>query len=522
MNLVPRPRIVLPPRGVVARDDRSAIGAPGEAAAVAALLREQLRPATGLALASGGADASIRLRIDRDALPGPEAYRIEVDADRVDLVGGGPAGLFCATQTLRQLLPPQVFSPLPVAGIDWTVPAVTIEDEPRFTWRGALLDVARHHYPKAWVMRFIDLAAMHKLNMVQLHLTDDQGWRLEIRKHPRLTEVGAWRRETIAGHDPLHLEYHSPMQRIFQPASPVFDGIPHGGFYTREDIAEIVAYAARRFITIVPEVEMPGHMQAAVAAYPELGNTGEPVEVWTRWGISKHVLNVEDATVGFCRDVLAEVMELFPGPFVHIGGDEVPKDEWRASPAAQRRIRKLGLRDEAELQAWFTRQLVAFLEANGRRLVGWDEIIEGGLAPGATVMSWRGEEGGIAAARADHAVVMAPVMRTYFNLYEVESAATEPIAFPEILTLPTAYAFDPIPPELTPDEARHILGGQCALWSEYSPNGAVAERALYPRTCAFSEAVWSAEKEPFERFRERLGLHLRRLDAMDVRYRPLD
>ena len=524
-TLIPWPRKLTTREGSFTIDARTTISAPGEAGPVADVLREQLCPALGFPLADAfpgeaggggvslrvGVTAGIRMTIDPTTGLGTESYRLEVSTAGIDLVGGDAAGLFYATQTLRQLLPAAAFRAAPIADVAWTVLAVSIEDGPRFGWRGGLLDVGRYFFPKAFVLRYIDLLAMHKLNVLHLHLTEDQGWRLEIRKYPRLTEVGAWRAETMIGD-----------LRGAEVTGFHLDGTPHGGFYSQHDIREIVAYAARRFVTIVPEVELPGHSQAAIAAYPELGNTGERLPVATTWGIKRHVLNVEDSTLDFYRDVFHEVLELFPSRFVHIGGDECPKDEWQASPAAQQRMRELSLADEDELQSWFIRQFDGFLTEHGRRLVGWDEILEGGLAPGATVMSWRGEAGGIAAARAGHDVVMVPDDYTYFDYSQSADRAAEPVADGGVVTLETVYGYEPIPAELEPDEARHVLGAQFALWTEYVPDPAHAEYMTFPRACAFAEVVWSLERETYPGFLARLEAHLDRLRAMEVRFRPLD
>jgi hexosaminidase len=525
MTLIPRPRQLDVREGSFTIEAGTTMFAPGEAGPVADLLREQLIPAMGFwlgdarAVSTGGgptlpgdgAAAGIRMAVDRVSGLGPECYRLDVSPTGIDLVGGDAAGLFYATQTLRQLLPAAVFGETPVTGTAWTVPAVSIEDGPRFGWRGALLDVGRYFLPKAFVLRYIDLLALHKLNVLHFHLTEDQGWRLEIRKYPRLTEIGAWRSETMIGH------LTSAKASGFR-----FDGTPHGGFYSQDDIREIVAYAARRFVTVVPEVELPGHSQAAIAAYPELGNTTERLSVETTWGIKRHVLNVEEATLGFYRDVFEEVLDLFPSRFIHIGGDECPKDEWRASTAAQRRMRALGLTDEDQLQSWFIRQFDGFLAEHGRRLVGWDEILEGGLAPGATVMSWRGETGGIAAARAGHDVVMVPDDFTYFDYYQSADRSAEPVADGGLVTLETVHGYEPIPAELTPDEARHVLGAQFALWTEYVPDPAQAEYMTFPRACAFAEVVWSPGPGSYRAFLGRLESHLDRLRAMDVGFRRLD
>jgi hexosaminidase len=395
-------------------------------------------------------------------------------------------------------------------GTAWTVPAVSIEDYPRFVWRGFMLDVARHFMPKEFVKKTIDLLAFHKLNRLQLHLTDDQGWRIEIRRYPRLTQVGAWRRETIMG----------------RPADDStkwrFDGEPHGGFYTQDDIREIVAYAQARFVTVVPEIEMPGHSQAAIAAYPELGNRGDTLPVLTFWGVNPNILNPGDPTIAFEQNVLTEVMALFPSRWIHIGGDEAPKAQWKVSPLAQSRMRELGLKDENELQSYFTHRMDQFLTAHGRSLIGWDEILEGGLAPNATVMSWRGTEGGIAAARAGHDVVMAPTSHTYFDYYQSADTTTEPLAIGGFLPLDTVYAFDPVPAGFTATEASHVLGGQGQVWTEYIADPKRVEYMAFPRASALAEVLWTprANRE-YGDFVRRLTTHVGRLAVLDVQYRPL-
>jgi hexosaminidase len=422
-----------------------------------------------------------------DPALGPEAYRLETSMSGIRIVGGDDAGVFYAKQTLKQLAPAE----------GGPVPGVVIEDRPAFGWRGSLLDVARHFMPKEFVLRYIDLLALHKLNVLHLHLTNDQGWRIEIQRYPKLTEVGAWRAETMN------------------------DGVPHGGFYTQDDIREIVDYAARRFIRVMPEIEVPGHTRAAIASYPELGNSGWPIGVKTSWGIETRVLNVEEATVEFFEHVFEEVFELFPSVFVHVGGDECPRDEWRASARAQQLRRERGLANEDELQSWFIRSLDTFFAENGRRLVGWDEILEGGLAPGATVMSWRGEEGGLAAAEAGHDVVMTPRWFTYFDYRQSDDLA-EPPAQPYLLPLEKVYSYQPIPSGLSAAAARHVLGAQFALWTEHIATPRQAEYMAFPRACAFAEVVWSEKRQPYGAFLARLREHLPRLSALGVGYRPLD
>jgi hexosaminidase len=370
-------------------------------------------------------------------------------------------------------------------------------------WRGCLLDVARHFLPKADVLRLVDLLAVHKMNVLHLHLTDDQGWRLEVRRYPELTRVGAWRRESMVG-----------------PGGP-FDGRPHGGFYPQDDIREIVAYAAERFVTVVPEVDVPGHSQAAIAAYPFLGNGSGPVDVCTEWGVSSRVLNVSDETLDFYRGVLDEVLELFPSPYVCLGGDECPKDEWQASPHAQARMRELGLADEDELQSWFLTQLSSYLIERGRRPYGWDEILDGGLPPGAVVASWRGTAGAVAAARAGHDVVLCPTASAYLD-YRQSDRPDEPVPVGTLLRLEDVYAFDPVPPEVAAVGAERVLGAQCNVWTEHLPSVRAVDYAAFPRLCAFAETVWSPAGRDLGDFRTRLAAHQPRLDALGVEYRHDD
>jgi len=479
-------------------------------------LADWLQPATGYRLAVVGAAGSggkvISIRLDPTlARLGEEGYRLTATRTRINIRALRPAGAFYAVQTLRQLLPPDIFRAAQVDSVAWSVPGVEIEDMPRFPWRGAHLDVSRSFMPKEFVKKYVDLLALHKLNRFHWHLTDDQGWRIEIKKYPRLTSVGAWRRQTLVG-----------IQRSYADTTQwVFDGRPHGGFYTQDDIREVVAYAKARFVTVVPEIEMPGHAQAAIAAYPELGNTGQQLEVLTRFGINPNIFNAEDATVRFLQDVLTEVIALFPGKYIHIGGDEAIKDQWQASARAQALIRERGLKDEHELQSWFIHQMDAFLAARSRSLVGWDEILEGGLAPNATVMSWRGMEGGIAAALAGHDVVMTPTSHTYFDYYQSQDMTKEPPAIGGFLPLDTVYAFEPVPAALTPEQAAHILGTQGQIWTEYQRNPKNVEYMVFPRLLALAEVAWTPrELKNFADFRGRLAKHAVRLGVLDVNYRP--
>ena len=508
--LVPRPVSVTPKPGAFTLTADTRLLASKEALPVARLLRDSLAPATGfdLAVASSGRGRAIDLRLDRGLTRlGPEGYRLSVTPERVEVRASAPAGLFYGTQTLLQLLPDAVFRRAPVPGVAWTVPGVEIEDRPRFGWRGMMLDAGRYFLPKEDVLKFLDLMALHKFNRFHFHLTEDQGWRVEIKKYPKLTEVGAWRKESMLGH----------------ARDQKWDGRPHGGFYTQDDLREIVAYAAARHITVVPEIEMPGHSTAAIAAYPELGNVdvlnGKKLEVSTSWGVHRDVLNAEESTVRFYQDVLTEVLDIFPSEFIHIGGDEAPKDQWKASPRAQALIKERGLKDEHELQSWWIRQMDQWLAARGRRLLGWDEILEGGLAPGAAVMSWRSTEGGIAAAKAGHDAVMAPNQFTYLDYYQTEDKAKEPVAIGGFLPLEKVYGYDPVPEGFTPEQAKHILGVQGQVWGEYVADRKKMEYMAFPRACALAEVAWSPQSaRDLADFRKRLPAHLKRLDRLDVGY----
>ncbi|WTF11758.1 beta-N-acetylhexosaminidase [Streptomyces sp. NBC_01613] len=512
MELIPAPRhFTQGASGHDALDEATLLETGPGTEGVARWLRSTVGAATGLPLREGrDHDNRIVLSIEAD-LP-PEGYRIVIDGSARRIQGGSAAGVFWGAQTFRQLLGPDAFRRAPLrVGQEWAVPMGTIEDAPRFRWRGFMLDVARHFMPKEGVLRHLDLMAAHKLNVFHFHLTDDQGWRVEIKRYPKLTEAGSWRARTKFGHR----------------ASPLWEEKPHGGFYTQDDIREIVAYAAERHITVVPEIDVPGHSQAAITAYPELGNTDvidtTSLSVWDTWGISANVLAPTDTTLRFYEGVFEELLELFPSDFIHVGGDECLKDQWRQSPTAQARIKELGLADEDELQAWFIGHFDKWLTARGRRLIGWDEILEGGLADGAAVSSWRGYAGGVAAARAGHDVVMCPEQYVYLD-HRQAAGEDEPVPIGYVRTLEDVYRFEPVPPELTPDEARHVLGTQANVWTEVMEDPARVDYQTFPRLSAFAEVAWSSLPAPADRdyadFERRMAVHYRRLDALGVGYRP--
>ncbi len=517
--IIPRPQQLTPRAGEFALRSTTRIVASPSDSMLAHQFAREVAPATGFALRVEVSDTpgegrnrivlQRRSDVDRLVALGREGYTLDVSPQEIRIEASDAPGLFYGVQSLQQLLPPTIYRSARVANVEWTVPAVSISDAPRFVWRGAHLDVARHFMPVSFVKRFIDLLALHKLNTFHWHLTEDQGWRLQILKYPRLTEVGGCRDETLLG----------PF--VTDPARRVYDGARHCGHYTQADVREVVAYAAERHITIVPEIEMPGHAQAAIAAYPALGvYPDSATKVLQVWGVSDVILNVEPSTIRFMQDVLSEVLELFPGPFIHIGGDEADKTQWKASPRVQTRMRELGIADEHAMQSWFIRQMDAWLTERGRRLVGWDEILEGGLAPNATVMSWRGTAGGIAAAREGHDVVMAPNSHTYFDYYQARDRSTEPLAIGGFLPLDTVYHFEPVPADLTPAEARHILGAQAQHWTEYMKTPRHVEYMAFPRLSALAEVVWTpSARKDFLDFRRRLDVHMTRLAALGVNAR---
>ena len=511
--VIPRPTVLTPHAGFYVITSATVVRTAPEFRRVARRFVRDIGGATGFDLVTAPLTRGTRDIILRK-VPGlaHEGYRLDVTTQGIEVQASDSAGAFYALETVKQLLPPAIYREAEVRGVSWRVPAVHIEDAPRFSWRGSHMDVGRHFQPKAFVKKYIDLLARHKLNRFHWHLTEDQGWRIEITKYPRLTEVGSCRDNTLVG---SHTD---------NPAKQVFDGRRHCGFYTQDDIREVVAYAAERMVTVVPEIEMPGHAQAAVYAYPFLASTKDSIPGLRRiWGVSPYIINPSDSSVRFMQDVLTEVLALFPSPWIHIGGDEAVKDQWKSNPDIQARIKSLGLKDEHEMQSWFIRQMDTFLTKRGRRLIGWDEILEGGLAEGATVMSWRGMAGGIDAAKQGHDVVMAPGSHTYFDHYQSQDQASEPLAIGGFTNVEKVYGFEPVPDALTPAQAKHILGAQSQLWTEYIPNPRQLEYMAYPRLTALAEAVWSAKaRRDYGNFMHRLPVHLQRLDALDVNYRRLD
>lgn len=475
-----------------------------ELADIAGALATELGAALGapISVRESGVEAgpAIVLSVSgADAALGDEGYELIVESERVGLRGPTVRGVFRGVQTLRQLSFPG-WAPGGVKRVAAVrLPALRIVDLPRYRHRGLLLDCGRHFMPKEFVKRTIDLLAYHKLNVLHWHLTEDQGWRIEIQRYPRLTEVGAWRRATRDSEQPRDAEGR------------------YGGFYSQDDVREIVEYARRRHITVIPEIEMPGHSLAALASYPELSCAGEPLEVGTTWGVFDDVYCAgNDEVFAFLEGVLSEVIGLFPSAYIHIGGDECPKKRWKTCAKCQARMRAEGLKDEHELQSYFIRRIERFLNSKGRRLIGWDEILEGGLAPNATVQSWRGMDGAIAAATSGHDVIASPTTHCYLDYAQGRNPG-EPMNM-GFIPLEVVYSFEPTPAALTPEQARHVLGVQGNMWTEHAPP-ALVDRQVWPRLCAIAEVGWTpAGRRDFDDFRRRMKTHYQRLDALGVKY----
>jgi hexosaminidase len=431
---------------------------------------------------------------------GTEGYTLDVSADHVAISAAAAAGAFYGVQSLRQLLPPQIESKTKVTGVKWTVPCVKIEDIPRFKWRGLMLDSARHFFSKEFVFKYIDDMALFKLNMLHMHLVDDQGWRLEIKRYPNLTDIGSKRGAS----------------KGWQLNGT---GKPHKGFYTQDDMRGIIAYAAARHITIVPEIEMPGHAQAALASEEGLACTNQKFKVRTEWGVNKEIFCVgNDKTFEFLENVLTEVAALFPGEYIHIGGDEVPKERWKECAKCQARIKAEGLKDESELQSWFIKRMEKFINSKGKKIIGWDEILEGGLPPRASVMSWRGMEGGITAARSGHDVVMTPTSHCYFDY--LQATEGEPRGIGGFVPLCRVYSFEPVPKDMTAEEAEHIIGTQGNLWTEYIEKTTYAEYMAYPRAAALAEVAWTPKNlKNWNDFQDRMKAVYARMDVLGINYR---
>lgn len=468
---------------------------------IATFLNERLRKAGNYELETKPADMRERDGIFflNAGLPS-ESYALHIEKNRAVIEYGDGAGAFYALQTLFQLFPEDIFSSQKTGRREWKIPCCSIEDSPRFRYRGMHLDCCLHYFDTDFLKRYIDLMALHKLNRFHWHLTEDQGWRIEIKKYPLLTEKGQWRKETVVG----------------SLSSGIYDGKRYGGYYSQEQVRELVEYAAERYVTIIPEIEMPGHALAAIACYPSLScGLEDSYETATRWGIFRQVYCPKEETFKFLEDVLDEVMELFPSRLIHIGGDECPKKSWKKCPHCQGLIRKLGLRDEFGLQSWFIRRIEKYLNSKGREIIGWDEILQGGLAPNAKVMSWLGEEGGIKAAKMHHEAVMSPYPKYYLDYWQGDPDS-EPLAMGGPTMLRDVYDYNPVPDVLSEEEKEFIIGVEGCVWTEYMPTPQRVEYMAWPRMCAISESGWSTAPKNWDAFARRLEAHFSRLDILGV------
>ncbi|MDO7138786.1 beta-N-acetylhexosaminidase [Algibacter lectus] len=505
-QIIPKPTSLKISEGRFLLDENTAITAETKLENEGQYLSEMLSTVSNKSIPfSKETQGNILLKLD-ETIENNEGYTLSVSYNQITITGKTSAGVFYGIQTLSQLIP------LPATAsntqTEVSIPATSIVDSPKFVYRGMHLDVARHFFPVSFVKKYIDILAMHKMNTFHWHLTEDQGWRIEIKKYPKLTSIGSIRKETIVGHG-----------NTWNKPDVKYDGKPYGGFYTQEDIKEVVAYAETRHITIIPEIELPGHSLAAITAYPELGNTGEQYEVGKRWGVFPEIYAPSEETFKFLEDVLTEVIALFPSKLIHIGGDEAPKKQWEASKLAQDIIKREGLKDEHELQSYFIRRIEKFLNSKGRNIIGWDEILEGGLAPNATVMSWRGEKGGIQAAKMHHNVVMTPTRFCYFDFYQTKDRTNEPLAIGGNTSVEQVYSYNPLPKELTKEEQKYILGAQANVWTEYIKTPEQVEYMVLPRLTALSEVVWSSyETKDWNDFQTRL-IHLtKRYEALGLNY----
>ena len=506
LKLLPMPQTIVRGSGSITISAGSTVSAQApQAQAAARLLVDHVRTVRGIALAPAEGDAQIIFAQD-DAIAGAEAYRLVVQPGGIRITASRPAGFVHGAMTLAQLLSPDTAMGKPVR-----VPAVTIDDAPRFAWRGLLVDPVRHFQPMAEIKRIVDQMAAVKLNTLHLHLTDDQGWRFEVKRYPKLTEIGAWRQPPSTGGP-------APATR-------------HGGFYTQDALRDLVAYAADRGITIVPEIDLPGHAQALVAAYPEIGVLGNRPPVSNEWGVMPYLLNPNPAGMAFIRNVLDELIDVFPGTYIHLGGDEAVKDQWERSPEVQAQMRALNITTENGLQSWVIDEFGKYLATKGRRLIGWDEILEGGLPPSATVMSWRGEKGAVEAVRQDHDVVLSPAPILYLDSMQSRQATEPPGRWSEIKTLADVYAYDPMPAGIPADKAHHVLGVQMNGWSEYFVTPWQVQHAVFPRIAAIAENGWIQRPRDFPGFVSRLVPQMQRWtragievadSALAVEYRLAD
>lgn len=520
-SIVPLPNQMAPQEGRFQLTDKISVvtaGCTPEVQTIADSLITHLRNVSGISLQTEHAAASCIRFVTTEGMP-KEGYKLSVTPDEITLTASQPNGFYYGVQTIYQLLPPVVYGKEPAKREDWSLPAVEIEDAPRFPYRGLMLDVCRHFSSLDYIYKFIDMLAMHKMNTFHWHLTDDQGWRIEIKKYPKLIEVGSKRKETL-------VDYY------FTNWPQVFDGKEHGGYYTQEQIKDVVAYAASKYITVIPEIEMPGHAIAALASYPELScNPDTTYDVTGIWGIFEQVYCPTEKTFEFLEGVLDEVIELFPSSYIHIGGDECPKTAWKNCTHCQGLIRQLGLKDdttpnaidgkkhtkEEKLQSYFVTRMEKYLNSKGRNIIGWDEILEGGLAPNATVMSWRGVAGGINAAKAGHDAIMAPSPYAYLDQYQ-EEPSIAPTTIGGYITLKKAYSYNPVPDDADETLKQHIIGVQGNIWTEYMQNDERRDYQAFPRAVAIAENGWTQNSNKnFKNFCQRMVKDFERMDVMDVK-----
>ncbi|AFN74826.1 beta-hexosaminidase precursor [Melioribacter roseus P3M-2] len=478
-SLIPKPEKIIPSEGKFTFDNK--ITVKSTSGKLASYFKNKIFELTGIKLMNDSSAKIKTIIFESGVLPNEsdkEAYNLEITQSTITISANTDEGIFRGIQTVFQLIPPEIKKSR--NGKPFVLPACKIEDNPRFQWRGLNLDCSRHFMSKDFIKRYIDILAYFKFNTLHWHFTDDQGWRIEIKKYPKLTQIGAWRKEA--------------------------DGSLYGGYYSQEDIKEIVEYAKSRYINIVPEIEMPGHCLASLASYPENSCTGGPFEVTNMWGVMKDVYCAgRDSTFIFLQNILDEVIDLFPGKYIHIGGDEVPKDRWKECPRCQERIKTEGLKDEKELQSYFIKRIVNYLESKGKTAIGWDEILEGGLAPGVIVQSWQGHDGAIAAARQKHYTICSPTSHTYLN-YD-----------PDNLDLKIAYSFEPVPVELNEEEAVYVIGSEANLWTEHCPQEKV-DSQLFPRILALSEVFWTTGSKDYDEFYSRLKNKYEDLTSLGIKY----
>lgn len=506
LNLIPKPQSVELKSGTFKIDKNTTVYSEPEFEIAGNFLNDFLQNGARFQL-KNASKSDAKIVFEKDNSQPSEGYFLDISDSKITIKSADSSGAFYAIQTLRQLLPAELEGPLTPEGGTITLPHLTISDFPKFQYRGMHLDCARHFFDVEFVKKYIANLAMLKMNKFHWHLTDDQGWRVEIKKYHKLTSKGAFREETLIGH------YNETPQK--------FDGKRYGGFYTQEEIKEVVAFAEKHNVTIIPEIEMPGHAQAAISAYPELGCTGKQIPVATTWGVFEDIFCPNENTFTFLENVLSEVMPLFPGEYIHIGGDEAPKIQWKNCAHCQKLIKDLNLKNEHGLQSYFIQRIEKFVNSKGKKIIGWDEILEGGLAPNATVMSWRGMQGGIDAAKQKHYVIMTPNSHAYFDYYQSDKPS-EPLAIGGFIPLKKVYSFNPIPTELNAEEAKYILGAQANLWTEYIQNGKQVEYMVFPRVLALSEVTWNGPSQNLENdypeFLSRFENFMPRLDALNINH----